>query len=881
MRNFEYTSRAYIPSVDLNTLGNTFNTLEQGHKETIKAASDLKTFVSTLDMNEAEDGFKQSLVNDIQKTIDDNTLYGNSYAALDDIIAKSGNIAANPAVTGRLRAQAAFKQFENQILSNQELPQDYKDMYLEKNPYYYEDKLDRHGNIIGGTTWKPNSTPTKIIPLSELTVKAISIAAKEKGGSDITRWLDMNGNVTQDPAQAFDGEVYNVVTNQWERLTRDKIYSAIQGLIETTPGAKASLQQDYDVAQWKHDKVVKENNGKIVIDDFTDPNGIALNPMQYLAKRIDPVVEAAQYYNYQSSTKWGDGLKTYKGAMKKNGLMVEMHDNTTNFDKISKNTPITIDYDFAGRLQETKQNCVHQIQELIKDVTGDKEFKFDLDMSKASDSAWDNVFDNAMKARGITDENTLANTKYQYNKLRRIYKNASENYNNIYNQLYSKSEKDKFDFVNRMNNGGEFNPENSIDEYALKWINELFFGDTQYISITSDDSKRFDNFIDILSDGNMNGYKFYGDIENINGKQIFYFSKDNYNNILPIAKFLSENSTGFNINRLDNDKKIISKDQTYYGEYSGKETIQEKKLNPLYEISELYNVYNNASEDTKNTLKQKNLGQQITLDNFNLPGTTFTDKRLGELYTLQEIDEKYYNTQKKINDQNDLSKLMGANFTQKHIYMTSKDAKNGAGTLMEELDENRKLELEKTFKTHLGSKLVETNPGYNAVLGTGLNITIYSKLDNDGEPKGDPITFFAPGLISESQARIYENDLNVQSQSRITIGNELREKITLSGNFETPSIGEQSIQCVGNNVFIYSNKYDDVQVNRQQASNIYKAMSEYNNIKDSYKAGMFNNMDSNMETRFNMSLQGIANEIYINTNGKVNIYNQLVNDLNN
>lgn len=881
MRNFEYTSRAYIPSVDLNTLGNTFNTLEQGHKETIKAASDLKTFVSTLDMNEAEDGFKQALVNDIQKTIDDNTLYGNSYAALDDIIAKSGNIAANPAVTGRLRAQAAFKQFENQILSNQELPQDYKDMYLEKNPYYYEDKLDRHGNIIGGTTWKPNSTPTKIIPLSELTVKAISIAAKEKGGSDITRWLDMNGNVTQDPAQAFDGEVYNVVTNQWERLTRDKIYSAIQGLIETTPGAKASLQQDYDVAQWKHDKAVKENNGKIVIDDFTDPNGIALNPMQYLAKRIDPVVEAAQYYNYQSSTKWGDGLKTYKGAMKKNDLMVEMHDNTTNFDKISKNTPITIDYDFAGRLQETKQNCVHQIQELIKDVTGDKEFKFDLDMSKASDSAWDNVFDNAMKARGITDENTLANTKYQYNKLRRIYKNASENYNNIYNQLYSKSEKDKFDFVNRMNNGGDFNPENNIDKKALEIINRLFVNNTQYLSISSEDSKLFNNFIDQLSDGDLNGYKQYGTIKNINGQNRLYISKNNYNALLPIAKLLNNNE-GFIIKRLNSYDESDESYANRYGDFT------DKRDNGAYipdlshfELTNLYKLYNDTSEDTKNTLKQKNLGQQITLDNFNLPGTTFTDKRLGELYTLQEIDEKYYNTQKKINDQNDLSKLMGANFTQKHIYMTSKDAKNGAGTLMEELDENRKLELEKTFKTHLGSKLVETNPGYNAVLGTGLNITIYSKLDNDGEPKGDPITFFAPGLISESQARIYENDINVQSQSRITIGNELREKITLSGNFETPSIGEQSIQCVGNNVFIYSNKYDDVQVNRQQASNIYKAMSEYNNIKDSYKAGMFNNMDSNMETRFNMSLQGIANEIYINTNGKVNIYNQLVNDLNN
>ena len=69
MITFKNNNLTYIPSVDLTTLGNTFNTLEQGHKEAVKAASDLEITVANLPMNEDEDGFKQQLVNEIKNTI--------------------------------------------------------------------------------------------------------------------------------------------------------------------------------------------------------------------------------------------------------------------------------------------------------------------------------------------------------------------------------------------------------------------------------------------------------------------------------------------------------------------------------------------------------------------------------------------------------------------------------------------------------------------------------------------------------------------------------------------------------------------------------------------------------------------------------------------
>lgn len=59
MKSFNYINTEYVPTVDLNTLGNTFNTLEQGHKEAIKTASNLQAEMAKLELNEAENEWRQ------------------------------------------------------------------------------------------------------------------------------------------------------------------------------------------------------------------------------------------------------------------------------------------------------------------------------------------------------------------------------------------------------------------------------------------------------------------------------------------------------------------------------------------------------------------------------------------------------------------------------------------------------------------------------------------------------------------------------------------------------------------------------------------------------------------------------------------------------
>ena len=318
MITFKNNNLTYIPSVDLTTLGNTFNTLEQGHKEAVKAASDLEITVANLPMNEDEDGFKQQLVNEIKNTIDENTVYGNSYGALDDLIMKIGNIKSDGRVIGRLRNQAAKKEYDAKV-DAMPITEGMKQMYKEQNPYHYEDgEIDeRTGRYLPGELWKPTTNPVATVPENEIQKYALQIAAKDAGSGETISFLDANGNPTSDPSKSEDGTMYKKVGSKWERLSADKISQAYRVAINSIPGAKDSLNQDYRYEQWKYDKEVKkaeQNGGDTTpfIEGFTDKNGNIYTEDQWLNNKINGFSNVAAYNHTYSSVDWGTALSNRK-----------------------------------------------------------------------------------------------------------------------------------------------------------------------------------------------------------------------------------------------------------------------------------------------------------------------------------------------------------------------------------------------------------------------------------------------------------------------------------------------------------------------------------------------------------------------------------------
>ena len=314
MKFYQNVKRDLVPPIDLQVLGNTYNTLQQGHIKALELKTQLETAVSQLDMDESEDEYKAQLVDGITQAVDNNSIGGNLYYSLPEIIKQQGNIAKNPGVLGRVRANAARKAFIQNV-QGMDVDDDIKAMAIEMSPYYYEDKLDSKGNVVGGSEWTPGYTPVKQIDFNKLITDAIKIAHPDKGSGTGAICMDSDGNRYSQYVDGTDAYVWSETEMKYERLSPDKLQAAILNAIQNTPGAMASLNQDRMVGVWKANKIQGDDeeaiNARIAASNGAlDENGVIKSFNRYISDRINPSIYAAQYDNRFVTTKYhNDAIK--------------------------------------------------------------------------------------------------------------------------------------------------------------------------------------------------------------------------------------------------------------------------------------------------------------------------------------------------------------------------------------------------------------------------------------------------------------------------------------------------------------------------------------------------------------------------------------------
>ena len=285
----------YTHPIDLGAVERTYERLEDAHQQTINTLSTSKAALAALDLNAKEDAWRQEQINKLDNAMSDMYLYGNAYAAADELNKAIGDIASNPGMIGRLRAQKEYKDWETE-LDNSNLSQDYKNYFKKKNSYYYEDKYDDNGNVIGGTEWKPQEDWVQQINYGAVMEQAIRLAAEEQGGGTSHYFIDANGNRTNDMSKATSAMYIDSVTGQWTRLTEDKIKQAFNGLINANPEYRAAVDQDYKIAKDYYNTEGTDKYGIVGLD------GYEMTRQEFLDNKIDPVAAAASYYRVKSSS---------------------------------------------------------------------------------------------------------------------------------------------------------------------------------------------------------------------------------------------------------------------------------------------------------------------------------------------------------------------------------------------------------------------------------------------------------------------------------------------------------------------------------------------------------------------------------------------------
>lgn len=867
MKGFNYINTEYVPTVDLNTLGNTFNTLEQGHKEAIKTASNLQAEMAKLELNEAENEWRQQKISEIQQLVDNNTVFGNSAAALDDIVIKAGNLASDAGMIGRLQAQKDYTDFKNRVINDKTLPEDYKEYFLEKNPYYYKDIVDEEtGKVISGTKWHSTTSPTAVVDLSSLISKGLQWAARESGSYNQVRWLDKNGNPTTNPNEVFDGEYYDDTTHSFEKLDRSKIEAGIRAAIESTPGAKESLQQDYDIALWKHKKAINATKGRYnIVDDITDDNGITLSPQQYLNKRISPALYAAEYYNTTRKTTYGNGLKTYKAAeqaaetAKKNAELNEEYIKSLN--RTSDTKPITINYNMTSELMGKKQNIQNDLYNLFKTAVGRD---VNVDMTNASTDGWKNTLERAyliFKNNGATEQQ-LVDFRVKSNELIREYNEITMNYDNLTKDLKG-DDKYLVDYVNRMKNGGSFNKDNPYDKELLKNIENKYGDKGQYYDVSFDNTEQYNQLIQILNaNNNLTDIGFSTGRKEVNGKSVNYIRlpKEYYQNMLLLANTTNAvtkgDLNGISIQILDSEYNPIVKEIPYGIAPNVKERIiAANNMSP----KSLINLSTNFIKQQEKISTKIDNYDEITIGHQSLPGETNYQQLLLYQLNTGQIDETEYKLRLKIDQEELRRKTIAHGFGNTKMFTVKDD--DGYGTFKEITNIKDREDKGNEIVAAVGNGRAVFNSAHNPFFGTGTNITIYPTLDSNGKPTGIPKTYFIPGLVNDEAQEAFENSPYTKASDHIAKMDAYAMTSNLSESFKTPTLGAQQLIANGGNIFTYKNGNTAININREAAVDIYSAMNEYIDIQNNFVQGNLQLDNENAIERLNGRIFEIAKTI--------------------
>ena len=806
------TFRQQVNPIDLNVLAKTYNTLEQGHQQAIQTKSQIDAQLAQLDLNEAEDAWRQEQLNKVRNALTENMQYGNAYSSLDDIVGTYGDITSSPGMIGRLRAQQDYKTYMNNLDKRNDLSEDYKNYYRAVNKYNYQDITDKNGNVVGGTKWTPTDREVSEVPMNQILNQALQWAAKEQGGGSQTRWLDASGKVTDDITKSVTGEIYSHSKGQWQRLSKAKLAEAVKAVIENTPGAKASLDQDYKIAKWKYDQ-----NGSN--PDITDKNGILLTPEQYLAKRIDPFYNAATFYNQTSDTTYGAAWKAQLTLAQKtaanNTQRKQAIDNLT-----YKGTPVRIDNFMPAQAQAEITTNRQSIAGLLTKYNPD----INIDLSTADtdvirNSIMSNISNPTDRAYALSYLNDIIDNQEYINNLK-----VGKSQDNI----------DGFDTYNSIISLSDL-PSNKYSDTYSKYVNQIF-GDSSAIRQYFNNDDVYNSFISALggekkaaslgirfgSDGN--GYR-YAELPKDYHKSIYSFGKavkeaeDTRN---PLNAFLNSAKTRF----FGYGDKFVRVDSNGEEHHAGLPTGNKEPYIGLIDYVDSLKSKNDAVLD----------GGKITSSTIGISALTPELAEINFMMNANPEEASKLSAYKKNKEEQAMMAIRsGIDLTQGEAYITSE---NG-------VFENMTSEDRKAYTAYLRSakenEIIPTIVRDPKTGDVGVQINITGYYDTEGKLKREPVTLLVgSGAIDSAVIQSWNQDTAWKAEGKVENYYNANRPISLTNNVAFTGIDKFKLVPNGGgfNLINSTNNQNIGLISKESAVDIIDNLSQWEQTVTAVKAGM-------------------------------------------
>ena len=850
----------------INQLIDTTDKLEAGHLEAVKAASELRTAIGSLDFNEKDAWLKDELLQGLEKTIDDNIQYGNMYYALDDLIATQGNIFSDPRVTGRLKSQQAYKAFIDATNKRTDITEDEKEWLRELNPYHYEDNITEDGRILEGKIWTPNKDLGSDVDLSALMIKAINnVAHKEIRAGEKIVYKDAQGNVVDiktNPGGVAGASIMEENGNEREWLSKKDIKDAINSMINTTPGAQEYIKNRWDLALWYHNKHKND-------DGYNDPYGITykdeeLSLDDYKWSLFNQGIDAASYEYRKTTTSQKIMTPTYTNSSG-SGYGENIDNIVGGIYGIGRPTQEKVD--LQQEYKQTEDNAISGLTSIASQL-GLNGFVIDKNNPSLSfDNAINGIKNNLYSNVYTTEEskNNAINAIKSIKRLQEDYNLAKENENNLKNPRAlgltgSKAEdySQASSFINDFNEG-TLDTSNKYYKSFIDKYDDIFKDDngkpveSKTISLEPDRARKCqqwckDNDIDLTDFG-----------ISFSGNNIIV--PKNKQAAMAVGKMLNENPSY----HVGGQYLLYETNPAVSKVYPNGSPVGQGNLLAIY------NQQNNGTYDTGNNFaslfdvnkkaiktldkynKNLNNGVEVVRQSYILPNPDWTN--VGEGIPVSEAKSTYDESLKRIYD-------MPIDLTQYTMFSFGKKDESHLGNLVKIENADERNTYNNSFRFAQQNKKVVPHPMLHNRYGVTSYI-VFPEYKN-GQETGNMLTMVVPDAFKSDASEKFNNEPDVKAA--MTVGNckDIRNTSAYAiRESDLPSLGTMIIHSDDNANIILKYQGKNYYIDDTSAREITSFGLQIENIKNIINSGQSN---KDILNRVSQSINRISVIIGANTN---------------
>lgn len=607
----------------LEVYASTLDTLQKKHDTAIETQNQVKTFLANKQLNEAENKWLSDYTKSINNQIEAAAQEGSYATALTTARRLAGEVASNPGLIGRERYQAEFKKFQDEVNNSKDYDGDIKAYALEQNKYNYQDQVDENGRVVGGSQFQPNYRPVEQVDYSAIYQKALATVGVDAASGESLVWGDENGNLKSGDGNISAGDVpYLKKGGSITQLSKDKIRAAFEAALNETPGARASLEQDYRVNAWKATK------GKSNL--VTKKDGTIMSQAEFEENLFAPRYEASAYKRVSSSIDTSIGFTMLERSRRENAKAAAKSTNP-------KEMRLITDFYSPFGNREVEADTPSKITSALNDANtklGNIYAKYNISRDLPADKAYAELRKAINQKSNITD--AVRNQELQ--QAESIWNDIQNNTNRLdaINANLRPDEKIASEFLGRrLSNGSMTDSDNPLQQRYANIMNSKFINpdgtENDRVIVSLVNPHLIMPTRQELAKLGLTSKDIR--IEKIDGKEHIYISRDAYTKLAPeITDILSSADGGFTPAKIGFTKGSNTLPKTF----ENANIVYRRPHGKNGSLATVYDTATRLSESATERLASSFPSNFVQIQSFYIPQTVTVD---GQSMTKNLMDD--------------------------------------------------------------------------------------------------------------------------------------------------------------------------------------------------------------------------------------------------